>query len=88
MCNLYIPKQIRVNLILTSCGLVDYILFPTLATGPVFGVNYTLIAIAYNIHLIVRGKGENRFFLFVFLSLNKDVCNRAIGYGKKRRING
>jgi hypothetical protein len=36
--------------------------------------------IAYNIHLIVRGKGENRFFLFVFLSLNKDVCNRAIPF--------
>jgi hypothetical protein len=27
---------------LTSCGLVDYIPFPILATGPVFGVNYRL----------------------------------------------
>jgi transposase len=42
----------------------------------------SLMALAYNIHLVVRGKGENGFFLFVFLSLKKDVCNRAIELDK------
>jgi hypothetical protein len=42
--------------------------------------NRILMAIAYNIHLVVRGGGENRFFLFVFLFLNKDACNKASLY--------
>jgi hypothetical protein len=29
------------------------------------------MAIVYNMHVIVRGGGENRFLLFVFLSLKR-----------------
>ena len=41
----------------------------------------SLIAIVYNIHLIVRGGGENQFLLLLvflsFESIRNDVCNIA-----------
>jgi len=42
----------------------------------------SLMAVVYNIHVIVRGGGENQFLLLLvslsFKSLKIDVCNRAI----------
>jgi len=41
----------------------------------------SLMAIVYNIHVIVRGGGENQFLILLvslsFKSIKKDVCNRA-----------
>jgi hypothetical protein len=41
----------------------------------------SLMAIVYNIHVIVRGGGENQFLILLvslsFRSIKKDVCNRA-----------
>jgi len=41
----------------------------------------SLMAIVYNIHVIVRGGGENQFLLLLvflsFKSIKNDVCNRV-----------
>jgi len=41
----------------------------------------SLMAVVYNIHVIVRGGGENQFLLLLvslsFKSIKIDVCNRA-----------
>jgi transposase len=52
----------------------------------------SLMAVVYNIHVIVRGGGENQFLLLLvflsFKSIKIDVCNRAKHYNKRHKTPG